>query len=280
MCTWATTLYAIDTRNDKLLRLDSPNEGKFTEVGLLEVDVEDAGGFDFSPLGHPLAALHVNGASALYQIDTLSGQALRIGNLDGKVVGLAILTDPVAYAISPFNELVSYNTADGSSSGVNITGLQAGEQVLGIDMRPLNGQLYILGSSSRIYTVSAATGAAVAVGNSTFNIPLWGTGFGFDFNPVADRIRIVSNYGQNLRVHPETGEVTSLDGYLNPGTPSVTAAAYTNNFFGATTTSLYVIDSETNMLYKQDPPNDGKLTAVGALGVDMRPAIGFDISST
>ncbi|MET0243759.1 MAG: DUF4394 domain-containing protein [Flavitalea sp.] len=278
--TGTTTLYDIDTRNNKLFKQDPPNEGTLVEVGNLEVDAEDAGGFDIGPDGSALAALTVNGTSALYTVDVNSGRARRIGNLSGKVVGLAIPTDPVAYVISAANELVIYNNLSGSTVAKAITGLQPGESVLGIDTRPVNGQLYILGSSSRVYTVNASSGAAVAVGSSSFSTPLSGTSFGFDFNPAVDRIRIVSNTGQNLRVHPETGVVAFVDGMLKPGTPSVTAAAYTNNFAGTTATVLYDIDSETNMLYKQDPPNDGTLTAVGPLGIDVNAANGFDIGST
>ena len=68
-----------------------------------------------------------------------------------------------------------------------------------------------------------------------------GTSFGFDFNPAVDRIRIVSNTGQNLRFNPNDG-VVNVDGNLNPGTPSISAAAYTNNFAGTATTSLFAID--------------------------------------
>jgi hypothetical protein len=33
--------------------------------------------------------------------------------------------------------------------------------------------------------------------------------FPIDFNPVVDRIRIMSDAGQNLRVHPDTGAVVA-----------------------------------------------------------------------
>jgi hypothetical protein len=74
--------------------------------------------------------------------------------------------------------------------------------------------------------------------------------------------------------------VAVVDGTLNPGTPSVTAAAYTNNFAGASTTALYDIDSNTDILYRQDPPNAGTLVSVGALGVNTTGVNGFDIGGT
>ena len=109
---------------------------------------------------------------------------------------------------------------------------------------------------------------------------LSGANFGFDFNPTVDRIRVVSNMGQNLRVNPNDGTVAATDGMLNPGTPQVSAAAYTNNFAGATMTKLFVIDHNTDKLYEQNPPNNGVLVEVGALGVDITSANGFDIGGT
>ena len=144
-------------------------------------------------------------------------------------------------------------------------------------MRPLNGQLFALGSGSRIYTVNASSGAVALVG--TLTTPLSGSDFGFDFNPVVDRIRIVSNTGQNLRANPATA-ANVVDGNINPGGLSITAIAYRNNFAGATTTILYDIDVTTDKLYRQDPPNDGTLVELGNLGVNVESMSGFDIGGT
>jgi len=75
---------------------------------------------------------------------------------------------------------------------VPITGLQPGETVLGIDFRPATGQLYGLGSSSRLYVISPVTGRASPVG-AGFAPPLNGAAFGFDFDPTTDRIRVVAD---------------------------------------------------------------------------------------
>lgn len=83
--------------------------------------------------------------------------------------------------------------------------------------------------------------------------------------------------GINLRLHPDLGTVVATDGNLNPGTPNVAGAAYTNNIAGATTTTLFVIDHMTGMLYRQIPPNDGVLVPVGSLGVAVTGENGFDI---
>jgi len=141
--------------------------------------------------------------------------------------------------------------------------------MLGIDFRPANGQLYGLGSTSRLYRIDPATGAASAVGTVPFTPALDGTEFGFDFNPTVDRIRVVSNTGQNLRLHPDTGVVVAVDTKLNSDTNSVA---------GATTTTLYGIDAELRALVTQIPPNDGKLNMVGMMQIDMSEVAGFDIS--
>jgi len=183
------------------------------------------------------------------------------------------------FGVTTGNQLVQFNASTpGTLTTVGaITGLQAGENILGIDFRPSNGQLFALGSSSRIYIINRTTGAATAVGPQ-FPTLLSGTNFGFDFNPTVDRIRVVSDTGQNLRLNPNNGAIT-VDGNLNPGTPAVSAVAYTNSFGVATTTTLYDIDATTDRLLVQSNPNAGTLTDVGPLGVDFQTVNGFDIAS-
>jgi hypothetical protein len=165
-----------------------------------------------------------------------------------------------------------------------ITGLPGGESIVGLDVRPANGQLYALGRTSRLYVINPRTGAARQVGATPFIPALAGTGFGFDFNPTVDRIRVTSDAEQNLRLNPDDGTVAGVDTNLayapgDPGAgtnPSVTASAYTNNFAGATSTTLYDIDNARHTLVIQNPPNNGTLTTVGALGT-TDPAAALDI---
>ncbi|WP_228037831.1 DUF4394 domain-containing protein [Nodosilinea sp. LEGE 06152] len=123
---------------------------------------------------------------------------------------------------------------------------------------------------------------------STLSVPFeGGVVSGFDFNPVADRLRLVGDNDQNFRINVETGAVIE-DGTLafamedaNAGVnPNVTAAAYTNSFAGTTSTALYNIDPLLDQLLLQSPPNDGTLVTVGDLGVDFDVVGGFDIFST
>lgn len=278
-----TTLYDIDPVTDKLYIQNPPNNGTLAEVGPLGVDIIGTGGFDIAPTGVALAALGRTGSgSELYEINLTTGQAEKIGDLlPGKsIIGLAIPTDPVAYAVDGFNRLMIFNPMNpGTPIMKAITGLQTGEMIWGIDFRPANAQLYALGSTSRIYTINVSNGAATAVGGP-FSPALTGVDIGFDFNPTVDRIRVVTNTGQNLRLNPDNGTVAAVDGALNPGGPTITAAAYTNNFAGATTTVLYDIDAATDRLVRQDPPNNGTLVDVGALGWNVEGANGFDIGGT
>ena len=62
-------------------------------------------------------------------------------------------------------------------------------------------------------------------------------------------------------------------------TPRVVGSAYTNSVAGATTTTLFDIDAGRDFLAIQNPPNNGTLVSVGALGVDVGDNAGFDISA-
>ena len=142
------------------------------------------------------------------------------------------------FALTASNRLVSFNrdTPGTIITNVQITGLMAGESVLGIDVRPADRLLYALGSSGRIYTINAASGAAtlkstLAADPTDATMPfgaLAGTDFAVDFNPVPDRLRVVSNTGLNLRINVDTG-ATITDGNINGGAAAaaVSGAAYT-----------------------------------------------------
>ncbi len=289
----STTLYTIDFAEGKLFKQNPPNNGTQEEIGSLGIQGTGQGGFDISPDNSTALAVISAGTdgqntfsstgkkSNFYYINLLTGKATLAGVTSRNIIGIAIPTNPVAYAVDPDNQLLIFNPQRTTGMVTKpITGLQTGEVVLGMDMRPATGQLYILGSSNRLYTINMSSGAATPVGLSPFSQSLNGSFFGFDFNPTVDRIRIVSNKGQNLRVHPVTGAVAFVDGGLNPGTPEIDAAAYTNNFAGATTTTLYVLDYKTDKLFTQAPPNDGKLNLVGSTGIDIFRSTGFDIGGT
>jgi hypothetical protein len=203
------------------------------------------------------------------------------------------------YAVTSTGTLLTFDSATpGTTTSVAITGLQAGESVLAIDLRPATGQLYGLGSTSRLYTINPTTGTATQVG-SAGAFTLAGTAFGFDFNPVVDRIRVVSDADQNIRLNPNDGTLTATDvnlayatGDPNQGVnPNVVALAYTNNFSGAASTTLFGIDSSLDIaLLLGSPggtpisPNSGQLISAlplaipGPVLLDTTSLVGFDFS--
>jgi hypothetical protein len=277
-----TTLYDIGLNANRLYVQNPPNDGVVNEVMPNAFEIPSTGQVGFDINGNnsvALASFNAPGVgfSKLFSIDLSSGQANFVVDLSATIIDLAIPTEPVAYAVSETNSLMIFNPATPQTVITKaITGLSGGENILGIDFRPVNGQLYALGSTSKLYTINLSSGAATAVG-AAFTPALSGASFGFDFNPTVDRIRVVSNTGQNLRLNPNDGTVAATDGALNGAATTATAAAYTNNFAGATTTVLYVMDA--TKLYTQNPPNNGTLVNVGNLGITIDASNGFDISS-
>ena len=179
-----------------------------------------------------------------------------------------------------------------------IGGLANGESLIGIDVRPATGVLYGVGrigadTVGQLYTIDVTDGQAVAVGARA--IPLSGAAFGFDFNPVPDLLRIVSDTGLSIRVRPGDGTVAGTDtapAYPAMGDPNATrlprvvAVAYTNPDTDLdTNTVLHDLDVNRaadsgdggDVLAIQIPPNGGVLNTVGRLGVDADDLTAFDI---
>lgn len=177
----------------------------------------------------------------------------------------------------------------------------------GIDFRPADGLLYGVTSDAttvRLYTINTTTASASLVGS--FAQSLTGTDFGIDFNPQVDRLRVVTDANENLRIDPNTGGLSGADTDLayaptDPAfgaNPNIVAAAYSNNFDsgplggtspttpGSSATSLYGIDSLLDRLVLQGgpngapSPNGGQLFTRGGLGFDTDARVGFDISAT
>jgi hypothetical protein len=204
-----------------------------------------------------------------------------------------VLSNTVALTLG--NRIISFNrTAPQTITSMSpvVTGLQTNETLLGIDYRPANGLLYAVGSSGAVYQLDPLSGVAsnrvalisAAIDNSA--ITLSGTSFGVDFNPQSDRLRVVSNTGQNLRIN-----LGLVNGNTTVDTPllvsvAVSGSAYTNSFPGAVSTRLFSINLANNTLSEQGmlnpdtgttQPNDGTQTIVAALGVTPVGVNGFDI---
>jgi hypothetical protein len=307
-----TTLYAIDPNADQLVTIGgidsapSPNGGVVRPVGPLGVNAANDVGFDISvgAEGSAYASMTVNGKPGFYRIDLKTGAATSVGIIGNGGVAIkdiaaapagAALPTSLAYsiwAIDASNKLLSFKGGETDKISIPkaVTGLQAGDKLVGVDFRPANGQLYALavnGASGRLYTINPLNGAATPVG-AGFTMPQSagasaGKDYGFDFNPTVDRIRVVADSRDNFRLHPDTGAVAGADLGLSEGA-LVTGVAYDRNFAGSKMTTLYAIDPNADQLVtiggidSAPSPNGGVVRKVGPLGVNASNDVGFDIS--
>ncbi len=196
-----------------------------------------------------------------------------------------------AIGLTHDQRLVTFHTgapADARSLG-HVDGLEKDTKLVGIDFRVQNGKLYGVGNAGGIYTLDTHSAQAKKV--SRLTVELEGEYFGVDFNPAANRLRVISDTGQNLRHNIDdkaAPTTTTVDGTLtNPATPpstetptakGVTGAAYTNNDLATeTATTLFDIDTTNDRVSLQSPANAGNLAPTGSLGVKAGPSAGFDI---
>lgn len=195
------------------------------------------------------------------------------------------------FVATELNRLIEFNSGSPETDTAQtfITGLGLGQTVAALDFRPATGELYALSSDDLVFTIDPDTGRATRVSGAE-GPDLEGGLVGFDFNPSVDRIRVVTDAGENLRLEPESGTVAAEDGNLayaagDPGAAesmTVTDAAYTENFASVmgTPTQLFVLDTSRDALALQNPPNEGVLTSVGDLGVDAEGPGGFDVAQS
>ena len=235
----------------------------------------------------PPPETNVVSGTTLYSVDVGSGAATPIGPIgDGLgVIGLAIAPGgglTTVYGLTDVPELVTFDAARPAriTDSVPITGVAEGSSLLAIDIRPADGRLFAFSDASVLYAIDPATGVATAVGPAT-DPSVADPGFGFDVDPATDRVRIDVATSQNLSVDSATGAATAHDdlaygqGDTNAAaTPRVVAAAY------SPAAELFVVDGATGSLARQAPPDDGTLTTIGPLGVDITDGASFDIAAS
>lgn len=208
------------------------------------------------------------------------------------------LTDPFGsagagrtiYGVDASNNLIAFGalTPGTRASQVSITGLAAGETIVGLDFRPATDVLYGVSSASRLYTINVATGAATAANGGALTATLNGTAFGVGFNPQVDRFRVHSNTEQNLRINQTStppavlvdAPLAYITGDRNFGAnPSIVGTAYTlSNNPAPAATELYAIDAALDVLVELDLPNGGLLATVGSLNFNTTDDVGYDIA--
>lgn len=162
-------------------------------------------------------------------------------------------------------------------------GLAGDVRLVGIDERPADHKVYGVGNQGGVYVINRSNGVVRKV--SQISVPLEGAYFGVDFNPAADRLRIISDTGQNLR-HDVTQATptTAVDGALNyegATATGLTATAYTNSDNDPSTgTALFDLDTARDQVVQQVPANSGNLLVSGPFGPRQGPVAGFDIVGT
>jgi Domain of unknown function (DUF4394) len=200
----------------------------------------------------------------------------RLGHLVG--VSLLALATSAATAkaatlvgLTADNKLVKIDTATMAASAP--MAISGADQVVGIDVRPADGKLYGLTAGGQLVVIDHMSGKATPGSTLSQKVAL-GPRPVVDFNPAADRLRVIAADGQSLRINVDDG-ATTVDKPLNYDAadanngkkPMVAAGAYTNSSKGAKSTELFHVDGGTGALVLQSPPNDGVLKTRGAVGV-------------
>ncbi len=304
----STQLFVLDAGLDVVAVQDPPNDGVLRTVADLDVELDQTASLDVGEAGSAFLSFVEAEATRFGTLDLATGEFDEVGEVGGgarltaiTALGAAQESEPPpqtgeqVFVSTELNRLIELNSDAPESTTAQslIVGLAPGRTVAGLDFRPASNELFAIDTAGAVYTIvpgqgisqASPTGITVALGAAG--------GIGFDFNPIPDRIRVVTEAGRNLRLVPETAtpgamqEVTqdtdlayASGDELAGESLTVTAAGYSENYSGTPITTLFVLDSANDVLATQDPPNDGVLNTVGDLGVDVDDAIGFDVSQT
>lgn len=306
-----TTLYGIARNGSQLVTIGginqspSPNVGIVMNVGPLGVAPSAASGLAFEIFQGKtaFAALTVGAQTRLYSINLATGAATAVGLIGDGTVGIGGMTaelsiEQVAAIDAGSGRLFRFDTnhPDASRGAVLLAGLQggAGEEIVALDVRPATGELFALGrvgagavDTLRLYRLDAISGIASPVGASITGVTA-GTYYGMDFNPAADRIRVVNTGDENLRLNPDTGARADSpvgDTDLNPAGNLVDAVAYDRNQPLLLGTTLFALARSGNQIVRiggidgAPGPGGGAVTPIGNLGVNIGAGAGagFDI---
>lgn len=214
-----------------------------------------------------------------------TGKFARLGgaSLLALSVGLASAEAAALVGLTSDNKLVKIDTATMAAAAP--MAISGADKVVGIDVRPADGKLYGLTAGGQLVVIDHMSGKATAGSMLSEKVAL-GPRPVVDFNPVADRLRVIGAAGVSLRINVDTG-ATIVDKPLNYDAadasatkkPAVAAGAYTNSMKGAKGTDLFHVDGGTGALVLQNPPNDGVLKTRGVVGVKAPADVVMDIAS-
>lgn len=310
-----TTLFDYDNALNIVAIQSPPNNGSLTTVGSSGIVTEtntpmvDMDIFYDNAASLNRAYLLANTTAGpttdnLYSVNLATGSTTLIGSIGAAnpVSNIAVfinrtlpaLTGQLAYGLTG-NNLISFDTQNPSFIRTisAITGITAGQAIVGMDFRPANNALYLLGYNSasntaQVYTVNTTSAIASAITSTPMALMLGTGSVGFDFNPTVDRIRVVANNDANYRLEPTTGTLAATDATLNfaagdvnfGANPNAGTIAYSNSFSTATTTTLFNYEEVLNIYTTQLPPNNGTLNTIASSGITVNsadPTVDMDI---
>jgi hypothetical protein len=309
----ATTLYTHDNTTKGVFIQSPPNEGTQTGSNILTTAPFNIAGFDIgadalvttsnnavtSGTGNLFAQLEFGGPQLFCSFNLVTaamGTCNAVGSNTSGVLGLALndFSGLSIIGLSSAGNLVRFKSSTpGTTTTVATSGITAGESLVGIDFRPSTGQLFSVGINATanigtVYILDPQTGVATVVGSTgsisgvDFPDPASST-YAINFNPTADRIRLITSTGINMRLSPLNGIVSSNDVAINGLGAVVNGASYTDSYGGATLTTLYTIDALNKAIYIQNPANNGtqtnKINLVFSPDITFNAELGFEIQS-
>ena len=217
--------------------------------------------------------------------------------LTSLLIGVALATtacekERPAYALTSTGRILGFDTAKPTkiNTEVRVTGLGSNESLIQLDYRPATGTFYGMTNMTRLCTVDPVTGVASLVSSTSFTTETL-TSPVIDFNPAADRLRVIASQ-QNLRVNPIDGMLAGTDTDVffdsddvnDDSAPQLAALAYDQNRSGTSSTTLFALDVTTQSLVRvgskngtPDSPNTGRLLTVAKLSAPFTLNSGFDI---
>ncbi len=233
---------------------------------------------------------------------------VRLPLLTAAALAAPALTAPVGAQAEPAVGLLEggraiahFDTADPSalSGFFALNGLGADERMVGIDYRyvtkpgTLEGPgLYgvaanTAGSQARVYKIDSGTGAVRAIGAAAITIPAPGVRWTVDFNPFSDRLRLVNDGDENLRIDADEGDLAGNDADVNPAGVVVTGIAHDRVGATPAATTVFAVNSagatfgRLGGVDNAPSANGGAYTAIGPLGItpDSGTGVPIDISS-
>ena len=212
--------------------------------------------------------------------------------------------DYTAYALTSTGSLIQFTTKNPSSISstvsVSLSGGVSGDSVVRMAAQPGTNTLFCVTAKGYLCTLTTS-GAATLVSTTPFTQSL-GAGNNsvslsnpaISFDPIGGDLRVVSS-GYNLLVNPNTGaldlqatKVAFDSGDTNNGqSPALVGLAYQNPVSGASSTTVYGLDSTTASLVRvgnqnvglgDSSVNSGDLHTIGPLNASISTNTGFAIS--